>query len=346
MSTASRASLARFRSLVVWLVAFAMILGCGAESNRRIAGAMSTSHTSSFSAWSEPANLGPAINSPFNEQQPAVSKDGLSLYFASNRPEGAADAVLDFNIWVSRRACTDDSCPWEAPVLLGPGVNTPFNDAGPAPSRDGHWLFLFSNRPGGFGQDDIWAAWRGDVHDDFAWGAPVNLGPGVNTADVEGGPGYFANDEVGVPQLYFNRSKVPQVAGRIYVSEQAADGSFGEAVEVLELNTDAPATVPAQRPSVAPNGLDLYFYSNRPGSSGNDIWVSTRESVLEPWGPPANVGPPINTAIGELLPFISSRGGTEWLYFTRNVASAPPPDLDLYVSTRTRAGDRVTARRP
>ena len=39
-----------------------------------------------FSEWSAPVNLGPDINSAFEEFLPEVSKNGLSLYFASNRP--------------------------------------------------------------------------------------------------------------------------------------------------------------------------------------------------------------------------------------------------------------------
>ena len=39
-----------------------------------------------FSEWSVPVNLGPVVNSAFEEFLPEISKDGLSLYFASNRP--------------------------------------------------------------------------------------------------------------------------------------------------------------------------------------------------------------------------------------------------------------------
>src|SRR5207245_2735720 len=38
-----------------------------------------------YGPWSAPVNLGPVINSGSNEQHPAISKDGLSLYFASAR---------------------------------------------------------------------------------------------------------------------------------------------------------------------------------------------------------------------------------------------------------------------
>jgi len=326
------------------LAALALCAGCGSEPDRGIAGALLADHTANFSSWSEPVSLGPAINmAGFNDQQATLSKDGLSLYFASARPEGPGDATPDLNLWVSQRACADESCPWGTPVSLGATVNSSVNDFAPALSRDGHRLFFGSGRQaGGVGSGDIWVSFRANVHDDFGWEAPANLGAGVNATGFEGGPAYFENDDAGVPQLFFNRNPLPSnAAGDIYVSEQAADGSFGPAIPVPALNSDSTD----QRPSVAPSGLDIYFYSNRlgsirnpAGSTTNDIWVSTRESVFAPWSPPTNLGPPINTGVGELHPLIVSHGGTEWLYFARNVAMSPAIDLDLFVSTRTRPG--------
>src|SRR6266540_3107370 len=324
------------------LVPMTVLLGCATEPNAKVVGPMSANHTANFSAWSEPVSLGSTINTSFNDQQSILSKDGLSLYFASARLESPEDVSSDQNLWVSQRACADASCPWGRPASLGSTVNSSVNDFAPALSRDGHWLFFASARqPGGAGSGDIWVAFRENVHDDFAWEPPVNLGTGVNTSGFEGGPAYFENDDVGVPQLYFNRNPLPfNAGGDIYVSEQAADGSWGTAVAVAELNSDSSD----QRPSVAFNGLEIYFYSNRTGSTLNpagllttDIWVSTRESVLAPWSPPTNVGPEINTELPELHPFIFSHGNTEELYFTRNV---PGGGNDLFVSTRTREGNR------
>ena len=315
------------------LVSLAVLIACAAESGPTAIRLQA--HSFANSEWSPPVNLG-AINSSFNDQQAALSKDGLSLYFASTRPEGPGDAVLDQNIWVSRRACAHDGCPWGTPVSLGSTVNSSVSDFAPALSRDGHWLFLSSNRPGS-ASSDIWVSWREHVHDDLAWQTPVKLGAGVNTGGFEGGPSYFENDDVGSPQLYFNHNPAPvNTGGDIYVSEQAPDGSFGPAAPVAELNSSSSD----QRPSIAHNGLEIYFFSDRPGSSSNDIWVSTRASVLVPWSPPTNLGPPINTGVEERHPLIVSKGGTEWLYFARNVATPPAIDLDLFVSTRTRRGNR------
>lgn len=38
--------------------------------------------------WSEPFNLGPAVNSEFNDTFPSVSSDRQTLFFSSNRPAG------------------------------------------------------------------------------------------------------------------------------------------------------------------------------------------------------------------------------------------------------------------
>ena len=321
------------------LAPIALLLACGTESEQRIAGILSASQASNLSDWSEPVPLGPPINMPgFNDQQATLSKHALSLYFASARPEGPGDVNFDLNIWVSQRTCTDDSCPWGTPVSLGSTVNSSVNDFAPALSRDEHWLFFASGRQqGSVGSGDIWASFRENVHDDFGWEAPVNLGPGINTTGFEGGPSYFENEEGVGAQLYYNHNPAPvNAGGDIYVSTQAADGSWGDAAPVSELNSAASE----QRPSISHDGRTIYFFSNRPGSSSDDIWVATRADVTRPWTAPINPGAPINTAADERHPFIYSHGKTEILFFARNVATPPAVDLDLFVSTRTRHGKK------
>ncbi len=149
-----------------------------------------------YTAWSAPVNLGPAVNTTANEQGPALSGDGLSLYFYSNRV--AAGSLGSDDIWVSQRASL--SAPWGAPADLGATVNTTSRDYVPAFSTDGHWMFFASDRPGGFGPvtgtptSDIYESYRSDIHDDFGWQTAVNLGAGVNTQFNDSGVGYFYNN--------------------------------------------------------------------------------------------------------------------------------------------------------
>ncbi len=75
------------------------------------------------SPWEAATNLGPKVNSSYDEFVPAVSPDGLELYFSSIRPGGYGS----FDFYVSKRATPND--PWGDPVNVGPAVNSPGADA-------------------------------------------------------------------------------------------------------------------------------------------------------------------------------------------------------------------------
>src|SRR5262245_7289340 len=170
-----------------------------------------------FSGWSAPINLGAVVNSACpplstacNDQHPAVSKDGLSLYFSSDRPGGCG--ALD--VWVTQRASLDS--PWEPPFNLGCGVNSSANDLAPNLTTDGHLLFFNSFRgTDSCGGADIFFTHRQNRRDDLGWEAPLNLnrfgrdpnagllcGPigsiaFVNTPNSDGGPNEFEDSATG-----------------------------------------------------------------------------------------------------------------------------------------------------
>lgn len=76
-------------------------------------------------------------------------------------------------------------------------------------------------------------------------------------------------------------------------------------------------------PSLSPDGLELWFTSNR-GGGAPDIYVARRASPDAPWGPAQNVGAPINTPTPDFCPTMT-RGGR--LYFSRQDANDPAGDL-------------------
>jgi WD40-like Beta Propeller Repeat len=291
-----------------------------------IIGVGTPAYAQKYSDWSPPVSLGPTINSPSSDQGPAISKNGLSLYFHSNRPGGFGG----FDMYVSQRVSVDD--PWGSPVNLGPTVNTTFDEGNPAFSRDGHFLFFQSLRPGGLGGIDLWVSRRIHTHDDFDWEPAVNLGPGVNSTADENAPSYFENDELGIVQLYFVSSRPGGLGGQdIYLSNQTLDGSFGPAALVPDLST----TSTDSRPSIRHDGLEIFFQSNRTGSLGTalDLWVATRESAVDGWSTPVNLGGTINTAAIENNANLSSDRLT--LFFSSD-RTGGLGGLDLYVTTRTR----------
>ena len=120
-----------------------------------------------FGEWSAPVNLGPLVNSPFDDISPHVSKDGLSLYFASTR---STESFGGEDIWISRRATTmiRGVCPstWDqSSTHFQMNARRLFRETA---------TFCSSTVtvPGGFGGSDIWVSWRSHIHDDFDWQEP------------------------------------------------------------------------------------------------------------------------------------------------------------------------------
>jgi len=317
----SGVSIARLGSAI----SLALLAGCGPESSERVLGIRAMSFANS--EWSEPVNLGPAINTAFNEQGPNLSNDGLTLYFGSDRPGGSGA----FDIWVARRACAD--CPWDAPVNLGPVVNTSASETGPGLSIDGHMLFFTSTRAGGQGLSDLYLSHRGDPKDDFGWESPVGLGPDVNTPASEAGAEYLQSAEDGTGNLYFNRAP-PGGTADLYYAPLTRDGETrGPAILIPELSHP---TATDQGATLRTDGREILFFSTRPGGLGGaDLWTSTRRSVHDPWSTPVNPGAPLNSAAAEQQPSLSSDGRT--LVFASSRAGGFG-GTDIWISTRTSSG--------
>jgi hypothetical protein len=220
-------------------------------------------------------------------------------------------------------------------VNLGLPINSDFTEGAPAFSRDGHWLFFNSNRPGGVGGTDMWVSWRPHSHDDFGWEAPVNLSS-LNTLSGDSIGSYFENEEGGAPLLFFssNRPLTGPAPGGPYVSVLNADDTFAPPALVTEL--DSP--VDDMRPMIRFDGREIFLASSLTVSFGRrDLWSSVRETVFDIWSPPMNLGATINTSADELTPYLSGDGLS--LYFGSDRIVAEQSGLvDLYVAHRERRG--------
>lgn len=280
-----------------------------------------------YSGWSSPVNLGPVVNSEYNDTLPVISANGLSLYFSSNRP-GPIEGPPHFDIWVSQRASVNDA--WGTPVNLGANINTAGYQDAPALSRDGHWLFFTSDQIGGQGGLDLWVSWRADTNDDFGWLPAVNLGGTINTSALEGGSSSpFGNT------LYFISNR-PGGTGfiDIYVSHLTSRGSYGPATLVTELSS------PSQdlRPFIRHDGLEIVLDSNRAGSTAGsrDLWVSTRQNVHAAWPTPMNLGPIVNSEAFDGFPSLSPDG--QALFFSSNRPGGSG-GVDIWMSARQKIAE-------
>ena len=101
--------------------------------------------------WKKPVNMGPKINTPYKEDAPYLSKDGKSLYFAS---EGH-NSMGGFDIF---RVTRDESCEWGEPRNIGTPVNSAGDDIYYVENDEGTLAYYASMRPGSYGYLDIYTA--------------------------------------------------------------------------------------------------------------------------------------------------------------------------------------------
>ncbi|MBC8144571.1 MAG: PD40 domain-containing protein, partial [bacterium] len=116
-------------------------------------------------------NMGENVNTRRWESQPAISGDGTTVYFTSNRRGGIGGTDL----WMSSR---DESGEWQIPVNIGPSVNTSDDELSPFVTLDGGTLFFSSNGRGGHGEQDVFMCAKTP---EGSYSAPLNLGATVNS---------------------------------------------------------------------------------------------------------------------------------------------------------------------
>src|SRR5262249_6980201 len=136
-----------------------------------------------FGDWSTPRNV-VELNTTSNDSYPFPSRDGLTIYFTSNRPDGGLGGD---DLWFATRESVDAPC--GTPHNMGSPINTPSDDSLPFLTPNEHVMYFHSNRTGGCGDGDIWMTRRRNKHSD--WEQPTNLGCVLNTAKIEIGPAYF-----------------------------------------------------------------------------------------------------------------------------------------------------------
>jgi len=209
------------------------------------------------------------------------------------------------------------------PTNLGSVVNSSLRDFAPTSSADGLSLYFDCDRPGGYGDKDLWVTTRPTTED--PWGEPVNLGSTVNSSYADVAPSITAD---GLSLFFVSRRPGGFGERDIWVTTRPTiNDSWGEPVNL------GPPINTSYRESgvcISADRLELYFNSDRPvGSGGADLWVSTRSTVEDDWDTPVNLGPTLNTSFNDGAPNISTDGLCLFLQLYGSV-----DDFDIWMSTR------------
>ncbi|MBD1392245.1 OmpA family protein [Mucilaginibacter glaciei] len=113
--------------------------------------------------WGNPENMGPEINTAYDEQSPFIHPDDSTFYFCSNGWPGLGNKDL----FVSRLGPDGK---WKRPENLGYPINSSGDENGLTITANGEYAFFASNNLKGFGGYDI-----------YTFQLPVNVRPNMVT---------------------------------------------------------------------------------------------------------------------------------------------------------------------
>ncbi|WP_071397187.1 OmpA family protein [Flammeovirga pacifica] len=247
-------------------------------------------------------NLGPEINSQYQDFAPVLSADEKTLIFTSRRPDSKGgdidpiDGLYYEDVYIAHN---DDEGEWQKANNIGNVVNTKGHDAAVGLSPSGNSLFLYRNT-GSHSGDLFLSQWNGKD-----WSKPMELSKNVNSDNWETHATLTADGK----SLYFtsNRTGKDTQGGKdIYVIHKEEDDTWGAPQNLGPvINTE----YDEESPFIHPNGKILYFSSKgHNGMGGYDIYFSEWDENNTSWSTPQNIGYPINTAGDDIFYSISSDG--------------------------------------
>jgi outer membrane protein OmpA-like peptidoglycan-associated protein len=273
-----------------------------------------------------PVNLGPNINTRYDEYWPSLSADESILIFTVQIPIDENNPRIYMNRQEDFYFSEYKDGEWQPARNAGYPPNTQNNEGAQTISADGkHLFFTACNRDGGLGRCDLYYSERkGD-----RWSVPENLGPPVNSGNNEKQPSVSADGRV----LYFVSDRA---GGKgeydIWISQRNDDETWMEPINAGDsINTAGDE----QSPFIHPDNQTLYFASSGwPGLGRYDIFLSKRRND-NTWSRPVNIGYPINTYNNEEGLIVNATGNKA--YYSSDRIAGQGRDLyefELYEEVR------------
>lgn len=249
-------------------------------------------------------NLGPEVNSEWDESLAAITADDSRLVFTIKRPKDeqtvCAFCINEEDLYYCDRSVSG----WKQRQAFGSPIKTGYNEGAQCISPDGNYLmYTMCNTDFGMGSCDLyWSKRMGDK-----WSRPRNFGAPVNTSDWETQPTIAADGRT----IYFVSSRPGGFGGMdIWKTTMTAEGVFS-APENLGAVINTPGDDAA--PFIHSDGRTLYFASNgRVGMGGYDLYYATLQEDGT-WSEPKNMGYPINTPDDEINIFINAAGTVAYI---------------------------------
>jgi Tol biopolymer transport system component len=260
-------------------------------------------------------NLGPKINTPYDEHSPLISADESVLVFTSNRPGTGNTQTADGKYFEDVYVAEFSGGMWQKAEPLGNIINTDGNNATASISADGNLLVIYQH-DGLSG--DLYTCEKGPK----GWETPVPMPYPINSSYNETHGCFSADGQAFV----FTSDRPEGFGGRdIYMVRKLPSGEWGKALNLGKtINTDGEE----DSPFLSPDGKILYFSSTEHKTMGGfDIFKTTYQDSLG-WSTPENIGYPINTT-GDDLFYNPSVDGTRVYYASQREKGEGGIDIHL-----------------
>ena len=196
-------------------------------------------------AWSKPEIV--SFSGKYSDLEPALTADGNTMFFASNRPVQGEVIKKDYDIWMVKR----EQGNWGRPIRLDTVINTEKDEFYPSVARNGNLYFTRVMEPGKGKEDIAVSEWK-----DGRYQQPYSLPGGVNTEHFEFNA-FVDPDEQFLLFSSFGR-KDDIGGGDLYLSYKDARGEWAEAVH---FDSTINSNTLDFSPYVSPDRKYLFFTS-------------------------------------------------------------------------------------
>jgi outer membrane protein OmpA-like peptidoglycan-associated protein len=150
-------------------------------------------------SWGDIRKLSATVNDPkYWDSQPTIASDGLTLYFASDRPGGFGG----IDLYVTKK--DPKTGLWSVPQNLGKNINTKGDEKTPFIHSDSETLYYSSTGQYGFGGYDIFYVRKNEKGE---WQEPENIGAPINGTTDD--TGFFVSSDTKSGYFFsYNEGKV------------------------------------------------------------------------------------------------------------------------------------------
>lgn len=279
-------------------------------------------------------NIGPPVNTIYEEYSPIISTDESILIFTYRGPRSTGGLMSGKfksdpdkgtyyeDILMSRK--TSDST-WGEPEPI-PNINTKQNESALALSPDGQTLYTYRSTE----QDS------GDIYESHLqgdeWTVPEKIKGDVNTNYWEGSCSVTADGKY----LYFSSERKGGFGARdLYLAERADDGSWRN---VKNLGDKINTPDDEDSPFIHPDGLTLFFSSKGHNSIGDyDIFYTIKKE--NNWIEPLNMGYPLNTTDDDRF-YVMNASGQKGYFSSNRVSNGGNGSSDIFTVTPGILGEK------